>query len=129
MASRGSKRSRTRLGIGGYPYFLQQFGHQTWNDAPGPSSDVSQNVMANLGWDAVRLPHPVFDGDTVYSQSEVLAARPSASRPNVGMVTVRTTGYNQDGVVVITFERTLLVYRRDCGRSIAVPQPPASEAP
>ena len=75
-------------------------------------SDISQNVFANLGWDEVRLPHPVFEGDTIYSQSEVLAARESASRPNVGIVTVRTTGYNQDGVVVITFTRTIMVYKR-----------------
>jgi acyl dehydratase len=75
-------------------------------------SDISQNVFANLGWDEVRLPHPVFEGDTIYSQSEVLAARESASRPDVGIVTVRTTGYNQDGVVVITFTRTIMVYKR-----------------
>ena len=75
-------------------------------------SDISQNVFANLGWDDVRLPHPVFEGDTIYSQSEVLAARESASRPDVGIVTVRTTGYNQDGVVVITFQRTIMVYKR-----------------
>lgn len=75
-------------------------------------SDVSQNVFANLGWDEVRLPHPVFEGDTIYSQSEVLALRESASRPDVGIVTVRTTGYNQDGVVVITFTRTIMVYKR-----------------
>ena len=78
-------------------------------------TDVSQNVMANLGWDEVRLPHPVFEGDTIYSQSEVLESRPSASRPNVGVVTVRTTGFNQNGDVVITFKRTLLVYRRGHG--------------
>ena len=77
--------------------------------------DVSFNVMANLGWDEVRLPNPVFEGDTIYSQSEVLAVRDSASRPEVGVVTVRTTGFNQDGVVVITFTRTLLVYRRGHG--------------
>src|SRR5690348_7021336 len=75
-------------------------------------TDISQNVFANLGWDDVRLPHPVFEGDTIYSQSEVLAARESASRPEVGIVTVRTTGYNQDGVVVITFQRTIMVYKR-----------------
>jgi acyl dehydratase len=75
-------------------------------------TDVSQNVFANLGWDDVRLPQPVFEGDTIYSQSEVLAARESASRPDVGIVTVRTTGYNQDGVVVITFQRTIMVYKR-----------------
>jgi len=75
-------------------------------------TDISQNVFANLGWDDVRLPHPVFEGDTIYSQSVVLAARESASRPDVGIVTVRTTGYNQDGVVVITFQRTIMVYKR-----------------
>ncbi|HEX5547241.1 MAG TPA: MaoC family dehydratase [Ktedonobacterales bacterium] len=75
-------------------------------------TDISQNVFANLGWDDVRLPQPVFEGDTIYSQSEVLAARESATRPDVGIVTVRTTGYNQDGVVVITFQRTIMVYKR-----------------
>src|ERR1035437_9910079 len=52
-------------------------------------ADVSQNVMANLGWDEVKLPHPVFEGDTIYSQSEVLKLRASQSRPNVGIVTVQ----------------------------------------
>lgn len=75
-------------------------------------TDISQNVMANLSWDEVRLPHPVFEGDTLYSQSEVLEKRESQSRPNVGIVKVRTTGFNQDGKVVITFIRTVLVYRR-----------------
>jgi itaconyl-CoA hydratase len=74
--------------------------------------DISQNVFANLGWDAVRLSHPVFEGDTIYSESEVIALRESASRPEVGIVTVRTTGYNQHGTVVITFTRTLMVYKR-----------------
>lgn len=83
-------------------------------------SDVSQNVFANLGWEEVRLPHPVFEGDTIYSQSEALAARPSRSRPDVGVVTVRTTGYNQDGVVVITFKRILLVYKR--GHAPVIPR-------
>jgi len=78
-------------------------------------TDVSQNVMANLGWDEVRLPHPVFEGDTVYSRSEVLDARESRSRPDVGVVQVRTTGFNQDGGVVITFRRSLLVYKRGEG--------------
>jgi len=75
-------------------------------------TDVSQNVMANLAWDEIRLPNPVFEGDTIYSKSEVLEARESQSRPNVGVVTVATTGFNQDGTVVITFKRTLLVYKR-----------------
>lgn len=75
-------------------------------------TDVSQNVFANLGWDEVRLPAPVFEGDTIYSQSEVLETRESQSRPNVGIVKVKTTGYNQRGEVVIVFKRVLLVYRR-----------------
>jgi acyl dehydratase len=75
--------------------------------------------MANLAWDEVRLPHPVFEGDTISSSSEVLDARPSRSRPDVGVVTVRTTGVNQDGAVVITFRRTVLVYRRGHGPNAA----------
>ena len=86
-------------------------------------SDVSQNVMANLGWDEVRLLKPLFEGDTVYSKSEVLELRDSKSRPNVGVVTVRTTGFNQDGIVLIEFNRTLLVYRRGQGPTIPIPQP------
>jgi len=75
-------------------------------------TDISQNVFANLGWDEIRLPAPVFEGDTIYSRSEVLSVRESASRPNVGIVSVRTTGFNQDGVVVITFKRTVMVFKR-----------------
>ncbi|HZB84881.1 MAG TPA: MaoC family dehydratase [Rubrobacteraceae bacterium] len=75
-------------------------------------TDVSQNVFANLGWDEVRLAAPVFEGDTIYSQSEVLEKRESRSRENVGIVTVKTTGYNQQGTVVITFKRTIMVYKK-----------------
>lgn len=78
-------------------------------------TDVSQNVFANLGWDKVVLPNPVFEGDTIRSRSEVLAARESKSRPEVGVVTVKTTGYKQTGEVVIEYERTVLVYRRGHG--------------
>lgn len=74
--------------------------------------DLSLHVMANLGWDEVRLPNPVFEGDTIYSRSEVLETRESKSRPNVGIVKVKSTGYNQNGTVVITFQRTFMVYRR-----------------
>ncbi len=88
-------------------------------------TDVSQNVMANLGWDEVRLPAPVFEGDTIYSQSEVLETRPSRSRENVGIVTVRTTGFNQDGTVVITFKRTVMVYRRGHSPGVTRPEPEA----
>ncbi len=75
--------------------------------------DLSVNAMANLGWTDVRLPNPVFEGDTIYSRSEVLSKRESKSRSNVGIVSVRTTGFNQDGTVVIEFKRTFMVYR--CG--------------
>jgi acyl dehydratase len=86
-------------------------------------TDISQNVFANLGWDEVKLPNPVFEGDTIYSQSEVLIARESKSRPNVGIVTVNTTGYNQDGKVVIRFQRTLMVYKRDFAPQIPRHEP------
>ncbi len=75
-------------------------------------SDVSQKAIANLGWKEIVLPHPVFAGDTLYSESEVLGKRESRSRADAGLVTVRTTGRNQDAVVVCTFERTILVARR-----------------
>ena len=83
-------------------------------------ADISQNAV-NLGWDEVRLPAPVFEGDTIDAQSEVLQARPSKSRPHKGIVTVRTTGFNQDGVVVIEFKRALLVYRRGHGPQMSRP--------
>jgi acyl dehydratase len=60
-------------------------------------TDISQNVFANLGWDEVRLPAPGFEGDTIYSRSEVLERRESRSRPDVGIVKVSITGFNQDG--------------------------------
>jgi acyl dehydratase len=79
------------------------------------------HAFANLGWDEVRLPAPLFVGDTVYAQSEVLEARPSSSRPSVGIVKLRSTGFKQDGTVVITFLRTVMVYRR--GHVPVIPQP------
>jgi acyl dehydratase len=88
-------------------------------------SDVSQNVMANLGWDEVRLPHPVYEGDTLYSRTTVLDKRESKTRANVGIVTVFTEGYNQNGVVVCTFKRTVLVYKRDGAPRTAPPVPKA----
>lgn len=83
-------------------------------------ADISQNVFANLGWDEIRLPNPVFEGDTIYSQSEVLDKRESQSRPNVGIVTVKTTGYKQDSKIVITFKRTIMVYKR--GQAPRIPR-------
>ena len=87
----------------------------------GLSVQDVDHAFANLGWDEVRLPAPVFNGDTIYAQSEVLEARESRSRPAVGIVKLRTTGFNQDGTVVIAFTRTVMVYRR--GHEPAIPQP------
>ena len=79
--------------------------------------DVSENAMANLGWDEVRLTNPVFVGDTLYCESEVLEKRESNSHPEAGIVKVRSRGVNQDGQVVIDFRRSILVYRRACAPS------------
>ena len=89
--------------------------------------DVSRNALANLGWDKVRLPAPVFEGDTLYARSEVLDVRPSSSRPEAGIVRVRTVGFNQDGTTVIEFERTIMVYRR-AHLPAAGPRPAAAMA-
>jgi acyl dehydratase len=86
-------------------------------------TDISQNVFANLGWDEVRLPNPVFEGDTIYSESEVLEMRESRSRPNVGIVKVKTTGFNQDGLTVIEFMRTVMVYKHGHAPVIARRRP------
>jgi itaconyl-CoA hydratase len=73
---------------------------------------VSAKVVANLGWDKVKATHPVFAGDTLYAESTVLQKRESKSRPTQGIVTVSTRGVNQNGVEVMTFERTMLIYKR-----------------
>ena len=75
-------------------------------------SDVSQKAIANLGWTDIKLTYPVFAGDTLYAESQVLDKRESRSRQDAGIVSVRSTGKNQDGVVVCTFDRTMLVQRR-----------------
>ncbi len=75
-------------------------------------SDVSQKTIANLGWDKIRLSAPVFVGDTVYAESEVLAVRDSKSRPTQGVVSVKTTGKKADGTVFMTYERTMLIPKR-----------------
>jgi acyl dehydratase len=74
-------------------------------------ADVSQYAV-NLGWDEVRMPAPVFEGDTVYARTEVLSKRESKSRPHMGLVEIKTVGFKQDGTVVMEFRRTILVYKR-----------------
>ena len=78
-------------------------------------SDTSQKAIANLGWTDIKMPHPVFVGDTLYAESEVLDKRESKSRPTQGIVKVRTTGRNQDGAVVMTYERSFLVPKQGHG--------------
>src|ERR1051326_2894371 len=90
-------------------------------------ADVSQNAV-NLGWDEVRMPAPVFEGDTIYAQTEVLGTRESKSRPHMGLVEIRTTGFKQDGTVVMDFRRTILVYRRGHVPEQPVPAPRTSAA-
>jgi len=75
-------------------------------------TDLTQNAFANLGWTDIRMTHPVFAGDTLWSESIVLEKRESASRPHAGIVTVRTRTLNQDGKEVCSFRRTFYVYKR-----------------
>ncbi|GAB4227406.1 MAG: (R)-specific enoyl-CoA hydratase RipB/Ich [Methyloligellaceae bacterium] len=78
-------------------------------------SDISQKAIGNLGWDKIRLTAPVFNGDTIYAESEVLEKRESRSRPTQGIVTVRTVGKKADGTQFMSFERTILVPKRGHG--------------
>lgn len=73
---------------------------------------ISKKVVANLAWDEVKLPHPVFEGDTLYAESEILEKRESKSRPGQGIVSVETRGFNQKKELVISFRRTVLVYKK-----------------
>ena len=74
-------------------------------------SDVSENGFA-LGWDWVKLPNPVFPGDTIYAETEVMSTRESKSRPTQGVVVVQTRGINQNGKVVLEFQRSVMVWKR-----------------
>jgi len=75
-------------------------------------TDLTQNAFANLGWDTIRMTHPVFAGDTIWSESLVLDKRESDSRPHAGIVDVTTRTLNQDGKEVCSFRRTFYVYKR-----------------
>jgi len=75
-------------------------------------ADVSQNAVANLGWTEIRMPAPVFNGDTLYAESTVLEKRESKSRPKQGIVSVATRAWKQDGTTVMTFNRSVLVPRK-----------------
>jgi acyl dehydratase len=73
--------------------------------------DTSKHSVANLGWNDIKLPAPVFAGDTLHADTEVTAVRDSRSRSGQGIVTVRTRGINQRGETVIEFERSFLIAR------------------
>ncbi|GCD20515.1 MaoC family dehydratase [Cellulomonas algicola] len=70
-------------------------------------------IVANLGFTEVRFPHPLFHGDTLYSETVVVAKRPSTSRPGQGVVTLAHTGRNQDGAVVAEATRTVLFWTKE----------------
>ena len=75
-------------------------------------TDLSQKAIANLGWTDIKLTHPLFADDTLTAESEVLEKRESKSRPNAGIVTAKTRGFNQDGTLVCEFSRTMLIAKR-----------------
>lgn len=78
--------------------------------------DISENGFA-LGWSYINLPHPVFPGDTLFTESEIIERRESKSRPTQGIIKVLTRGFNQDGALVIEFERSVMVWKRDAAPS------------
>ena len=78
-------------------------------------SDVSQKAIANLGWTDISMPAPVFNGDTIYAESEVLGKKESKSRPTQGIVTVETRAHKQDGSLIMRYQRTVLVPKRGHG--------------
>lgn len=82
-------------------------------------NDVSGKAIANLGWKEIRLTGPVFAGDTLYAESEVLEVRESKSRPTQGIVTVHTRAYNQDGKPVLDYIRSALIAKRGHGTNEA----------
>ena len=94
--------------------------------------DITQNAFANLGMDEIRFTQPVFAGDTLWSESVVLAKRESGSRPYAGIVTVRTRSLNQDGVEVLSFRRVFYVYRTGAAEtkdSFPTPRTPIDATP
>ncbi|MGV0871316.1 MaoC family dehydratase [Mycolicibacterium sp. XJ879] len=78
-------------------------------------SDLSQNALANLGWNEIRLSAPVFVGDTLYAESIVTGVRESRSRPDAGILTCFTRGINQDGTEVLSYRRSVLILKRTRG--------------
>ncbi len=80
--------------------------------------DTSENATANLAWTDIKLPNPVFAGDTLWVESEILNKRESRSQPTVGIVTMRCRGINQRRQVVVEFKRTFMIYKRHAPEAI-----------
>ena len=74
--------------------------------------ETSQNAIANLGWTDIQLPNPVFVGDTIYAETEIVSKRESKSRPDAGIVSVETRAFNQNGALVMRYSRTFMIKRR-----------------
>jgi itaconyl-CoA hydratase len=94
--------------------------------------DLSQNAIANLGWEEIRLTNPVFAGDTMYGESLVLDVRDSRSRPHAGIVTVKSRGLNQDGVECLSWRRTFMALKRtapQAGGTFPTPEVPIQTSP
>lgn len=87
---------------------------------------TSEHAVANLGWEEVRMPMPVFVGDTLWAETEVTATRRSDSNPDTGIVSVRSRGINQRREVVIEFRRSFMVH---CRSAELVDDFPATEEP
>jgi itaconyl-CoA hydratase len=83
-------------------------------------SDLSENAIANLQMDDVKLGHPVFVGDTLWAESKVISKRETKSRPFAGIVSVRTRGLNQHGDVCVAYKRSFMVYKRDAAQDKGV---------
>ncbi len=77
--------------------------------------DTSQNAVANLGWTDIKLTHPVYIGDTLYAESICTGKRESSSRPGMGIITMITRGLNQDGDVISTWTRSVMIPKRETG--------------
>ena len=86
-------------------------------------NDVTEHAMANLGWEEIKLPNPVFLGDTLYCETQILARRDSKSHPEAGIVRLRSRGINQDGAVVLDYTRSAMIYKRDAAPRVSFPEP------
>jgi acyl dehydratase len=76
---------------------------------------MSQNAVANLGWSDIALTHPVYVGDTLYAESVITDLRESSSKPQMGILSMFTRGLNQDGIEVVTWNRSVMIPKQTSG--------------